>query len=263
MTNWNGTGIRWCDETWNPVHGCSKTSEGCKHCYAERVSHKFSNTEQPWTIQNAEANITVKPGKLADLDSLPEGSWVFINSMSDLFHEHVPDDFIADVFAKCRECPHSAFQVLTKHGADDGRKIPHPPDNVMLGVSVESPRREYRIDWLREQPAATKFISFEPLVECIPGTDLDLEGIDWAIIGGESGPDDVRRPMASAWARDLVWPCRRQDVAVFFKQHSGPQPESDVELDLNDGEGPQRIEEFPEVPPGVAPAPEEFREGSA
>ena len=263
MADWSETGIRWTDYTWNPVHGCSKTSEGCKNCYAERVSRRFNHSPEPWTVEHAEANINTKPHKLDELESLPESSWVFVNSMSDLFHDLVDDAFVEDVFEKCGEQERSAFQVLSKHGPDDDREIPHPPDNVMLGVSVESQRRQYRIDWLREQPAATKFISFEPLVECIRGTDLDLEGIDWAIIGGESGPEEDRRPMESAWARNIVWACRRQDVAVFFKQHSGPNAETDVELDLRDGDGPQKIEEFPELPDGIAPAPEEFRGGES
>lgn len=151
-----------------------------------------------------------------------------------------------------REMPESAFQVLTKHGADNERTIPEPPENVMLGVSVESQRRRYRIEWLREQPAATKFVSFEPLVECIP--DVDLTGIDWAIIGGESGEN--RRAMNPAWARNLVRACRRQDVAVFFKQHSGRRPEENVVLAYpNPDSEPQRFEEFPELPDGVLPKP--------
>ena len=257
--SWNGTGIRWCDETWNPIHGCSKSgSPGCANCYAERVSRKFGNTTEPWLPANAEANVQLKPHKLDELESLPTPSWVFVNSMSDLFHELVPDDFIRDVYAAIEARPRSAFQILTKHGADGGRDALEPPANVMLGVSVGHPEWRYRIDWLRAQNAHTKFVSFEPLVECIPGTDLDLTGIDWAIVGGESGPDESRREMDPAWARNVVRACWRQDVAVFFKQHSGPRPESDVMLDFRDGWGPRRIEEFPELPDGIVPAPREF-----
>jgi DNA adenine methylase len=146
-----------------------------------------------------------------------------------------------------------------QQGADHGRDAGHPPDNVMLGVSVGHPDWRERIDWLQSQPAATRFVSFEPLVQDIP--EVDLEGVDWAIIGGESHPDpSERREMKPAWARRLVESCRRQDVAVFFKQHSGPRPESDIELDM--GDGPQRIEEFPTLPDGVQPAPKAFLAGA-
>jgi protein gp37 len=252
----NDSDIRWTDRTWNPVHGCSKTSEGCAHCYAERVSRRFGHTDEPWTGEHAAENVTLKPSKLDE--RLSDSAWVFVNSMSDLFHTEVPHAFIVAVFEACREMSQSAFQVLTKHGPDDGRESPHPPDNVMLGVSVESQAREYRIDWLREQPAVTRFVSFEPLVEDV--TPVDLAGIDWAIIGGESHPgDDARREMDPEWARALVDECRTQDVAVFFKQHSGPRPESDTRL-LVDGVR-QRIEEFPALPDGVVPAPRAFRDG--
>lgn len=250
--SFNDTDIRWTDKTWNPVHGCSKTSEGCFNCYAERVSLRFGHTEMPWTHMHASANVELKSHMLDD--RLDEPCWVFVNSMSDLFHERVPDEFVADVFAACGDMPACAFQVLTKHGADDDRDSPHAPDNVMLGVSVESAKRRYRLDWLRDQPAATKFVSFEPLVEPIPGPNLS--GIDWAIIGGESGPD--HRKMDPEWARSLVEQCRDQGVAVFFKQHSGQYPETETRLFV-DGMH-RRIEEFPALPAGVVPAPAEFRQ---
>lgn len=243
----NDTNIRWTDKTWNPVHGCSKTSEGCKHCYAERVSRKFGNTEHDWTIHNAEQNVQIKDHYLND--RLDEPNWVFVNSMSDLFHERVPDEFVVDVYDALRDMDSSAFQILSKHGPDNEHDIPHPPDNVMLGVSVESPRRRYRLDWLREQPATVKFVSFEPLVECIP--DVDLSGIDWAIIGGESGQN--HRPMPPAWARNIIRACERQGVAVFFKQHSDKQTEARQTIEYQGSE--QRIEEFPETPPGVVDQP--------
>lgn len=233
--------------TWNPVHGCSKTSEGCKYCYAERVSRKFGNTEYAWTVHNAEQNVQLKPKYLSDRLSQPQ--WVFVNSMSDLYHDKVDDEFIVDVYDSIMDMEQSSFQILSKHGADTERDIPHPPDNVMLGVSVESPRRTYRIEWLQDQPAVTKFVSFEPLVECIP--DVDLDGIDWAIIGGESGPE--RREMDPAWARNLIRACRRQDVDVFFKQHSSRKSETKQTIEYQGKE--RRIEEFPDLPTGVLPKP--------
>ena len=136
----NDTNIRWCDKTWNPVHGCSKTSEGCRNCYAEAVSHRFNHTEEPWTVQHVGENITLKQRQLEE--RLRDPAWVFVNSMSDLLHEAVPDEFVADTFRACADMKRSAFQVLTKHGADQDRDLPVvPPTNVMLGVSVESPRR--------------------------------------------------------------------------------------------------------------------------
>lgn len=244
----NDTNIRWTDKTWNPVHGCSKTSEGCQNCYAERVSRKFGNTEYEWTIHNADQNVQLKDYYLSD--RLQEPNWVFVNSMSDLFHEQVPDTFIQKVYDALVDMPQCAFQILSKHGPDNEREIPHPPDNAMLGVSVESPRRRYRIDWLREQPAQTKFISFEPLVECIP--EVDLTGIDWAIIGGESGPN--YREMKPAWARNLIRSCIRQDVAVFFKQHSDKKTETRQTIEFQGEE--QRFEEFPDLPNGILPKPQ-------
>lgn len=255
--SFNESDIRWTDYTWNPVHGCSKTSEGCANCYAERVSRRFGHTEHPWTGEHAEENVQLKREMLED--RLPRPGWVFVNSMSDLYHPQVSDAFIESVFDACGDMRRSAFQVLTKHAPDTQRDTPHPPDNVMLGVSVESSQRTYRLDWLRNAPAATRFVSFEPLVEDIAATGgvPDLEAVDWAIIGGESGAE--RRAMDPEWARKLYWECVDQDVAVFFKQHSGRQPESDIKLDLGTGWGPQRIEEFPVLPHDIVSAPKQFR----
>ena len=245
----NDTNIRWTDSTWNPVHGCCKSgSPGCANCYAERVSRKFGNTDKPWLPENATENVQLKDHYLSD--RLGEPKWCFVNSMSDLFHSEVPNSFVSSVFDVLRDMDKCAFQILSKHGPDNEREIPHPPDNVMVGVSVGHPEWRYRIDWLRDQPAATKFVSFEPLVDCIP--DVDLSGIDWAIIGGESGPK--HRPMKSAWARNLIRACRRQDVAVFFKQHSDRQTETRQTIEYR-GEK-RRIEEFPETPAGVIPKPQ-------
>lgn len=250
IMGFNDSDIRWCDKTHNAIHGCSKTSEGCQNCYAERVSRKFGNTDKPWTVEHEDTNITLKPHYLDD--TLREPCWVFENSMSDMYHAQVPDDFIHDIYDMMRENPESAFCVLTKHGADNDRDVPQPPQNMLLGVSCETPRRTYRLDWLRDQPAITKFVSFEPLVECIP--DVDLTGIDWAIIGGESGPN--HREMKPAWARNLIRACRRQDVDVFFKQHSARYPEEKTKIAYPKPDSePKRIEEFPRMPESVLPRP--------
>jgi protein gp37 len=257
--SFNDSDIRWTDKTWNPVHGCSKTSEGCAHCYAERVSRKFGHTDYPWTSEHAAENVTLKDEMLRS-DSLDGPAWVFVNSMSDLFHPQVPDEFVDAVLTRCALWERSAFQVLTKHAPDTERAAPPMPQNVMLGVSVESPERTSRIDWLRDQPAETRFVSFEPLVADVSDA-VDLTGVDWAIIGGESHPDpDERREMHRRWVHNLIDECRRAEVPVFFKQHSGARPESRTRIALDDGRGLRRVEAFPDLPEGVVPAPREFLE---
>ena len=253
----NETDIRWTDYTLNWVHGCSKTSEGCTNCYAERVSRRFGHTDHAWTEPNAAANVQLKPEALDE--PIPGPAWVFTPSMGDPLHEQVPDDLFERVLEKCRQHERSAFQLLTKHGADDERAVPVLPRNVMLGVSVESPERRYRIDWLRDQPAETRFVSFEPLVGDV--TPVDLTGVDWAIIGGESHPDpDERREMHRRWVHNLIEECKQAEVPVFFKQHSGARPESRTRIALDDGRGLRRIEAFPDLPDGVVSAPREFRD---
>lgn len=250
--SFNDTAIRWADKNHNATWGCSKTgSPGCANCYAEEISTKFGHTDRPWLEVFAEENVTIKRHYLDD--QLGKPAWVFVNSMSDMYHPQIPDDFIHDYYDRvCRRYDDSAFLILTKHGADNDRDIGHPPDNVLLGVSVGHPDWRYRIDWLRKQPAATKFVSFEPLIDCIP--DVNLSSIDWAIIGGESGPG--YREMDPAWARNLIRSCRRQEVAVFFKQHSDRVTETRQAIEYDGQE--QHIEEFPELPNGIVPAPQEF-----
>ena len=232
------TNIAWTDETWNPVHGCSKVSAGCDNCYAERISyHQYGHTDEPWTPENAEENVTEKPGKLEYPRTLDEPARIFVNSMSDLFHSQVSDEFIGDVFAVMRNHPEHIFQILTKR---PGRAANMPmdwPPNVWMGTSVEDGRVLDRLDLLRDCDAQTLFVSFEPLIGPVVEShdELDLSGFDWAIVGGESGPDDDRREMAHEW----VWPIRRacmtQDVAFFFKQSSAHQPEQGQALRCPDG----------------------------
>lgn len=264
------TGIEWTDMRWNPVHGCSKVSEGCRGCYAERDSHRWGHTEQDWTIQHAEENVTVKTHKFTE--SFPprssENNWlnqapgdhnapdgyhptrVFVNSMSDLFHEQVPTEAIVSILDNCRDNPHAVFQILTKHGAENGRLeelAPHLdwPPNVWLGVSVEHRRRRYRIDQLRDVPVDVRFVSFEPLVGNV-GADVDLDGIEWAIVGGESG--HTRREMEHEWACALLDAAREHGTRFFFKQSSGPRPGMNPKLSVPNDHGfyEQRvIREFP------------------
>jgi protein gp37 len=209
--------IEWTESTWNPVTGCTKVSPGCAHCYAERMARRLKAMGQP----NYRNGFRVTMHKHAM--NLPLG-WkrpqtVFVNSMSDLFHEDVPVDFIRRVFDVMQQADRHRFQILTKRSerlAELAPLLPWPV-NVWMGVTVESGNYIHRIDDLRHVPAAVRFLSLEPLLGPLPG--LDLADIDWAIVGGESGPG--ARTMAEAWALDLRDQCRRAGVAFFFKQWGG------------------------------------------
>jgi len=244
------TNIAWTDETWNPVHGCSKVSAGCDNCYAERISRQYDYTVLPWTSKHASENVQLKPDKLDEPYGIDEPARIFVNSMSDLFHSQVPDSYIQDVFAVMRNCPEHIFQILTKR---PGRAAHMPidwPPNVWMGTSVEDERVVGRIEQLGHCDAQTLFVSFEPLIG--PVGDVDLSAIDWAIVGGESGADHARREMDHAWARDIYRQCRQQDVAFFFKQSSARRPEQGTALTVKDqdmGVYVQReIREMPAVP---------------
>lgn len=240
--------IAWTDHTWNPVHGCSRVSAGCDSCYAERISRQYGHTEEPWTLEHAGENVSTRPDKLEEPYALDEPARIFVNSMSDLFHSEVTDAFIQDVFAVMRNCPHHIFQILTKRPGRAAHMTLQWPDNVWIGTSVEDDRVTDRLDLLRDCPAATKFVSFEPLIG--PVGLVDLSGCSWAIVGGESGPD--YRAMEHSWARDIYRQCRDQDVAFFFKQSSGPRPETGTALTLRDPEMgtfvQREIRELPSLP---------------
>ena len=328
------TAIEWTDLSWGPVHGCSKVSPGCAHCYAETLSRRYRHTTSAWTPANAAENVILKPHKLreplsgakawqslgaaAAAAGKTEGKLVFVNSMSDLFHEEIPNEFIAAVFGVMAIAEQHTFQVLTKrpermkawfdwyreecrerecveqpgdvaiqearaHGVDEAHLWGHsgeywPLENVWLGVSIENRRYVHRADLLRETPAAVRFISAEPLLGPLmpladvladarfglpfsvwdggyEGPGLDLTGIDWLIVGGESGPG--HRPMRTEWVRDLRDACLsfEADVPVrhlspppellrpafFFKQLSGPRPG----MQLEDLPEDLRVREFP------------------
>jgi len=226
--------ISWCDKTWNPTHGCSRVSAGCDNCYAERISRQYGHTEQPWTNEYADENVSTRPEKLEEPYDLAEPATIFVNSMSDLFHSAIPDEYIQRVLAVCRNTPEHVYQILTKR---PGRATEMPidwPPNVWFGTSVEDSRVVGRIDLLRGADADIRFVSFEPLIG--PVGDVDLTGIDWAIVGGESGPDDERREMDHAWARDILRQCRAQDTRFYFKQSSGRYPETNTSLTVRDEE---------------------------
>jgi protein gp37 len=252
--------IAWTDRTWNPTHGCSKVSAGCENCYAERISRQYGHTEHEWTNEHAAENVSERPDKLEEPYAIDEPARVFVNSMSDLFHSEISADYIREVFAVMRNCPHVIFQILTKRPGRAAHMALDWPPNVWMGTSVEDSRVADRIELLRPCDAETLFISFEPLIG--PVGDVDLSGIDWAIVGGESGPDADRREMEHAWARDIRRQCERNDVAFFFKQSSARQPERGTQLTVEKEIGgttvfvQETVREMPEAHPAVERARE-------
>lgn len=214
-----GSSIEWTEATWNPVTGCNKISPGCKFCYAERMAARLQAMGQPNYKNGFE--LTLQP----DMLELPLG-WkkaktIFVNSMSDLFHRDVPTEYIKRVFAVMRKAHWHTFQVLTKR-ADRLNELANELDwapNVWMGVSVENDRYAGRIDMLRNVPAAVRFLSLEPLLG--PLNNLDLQNIDWVIVGGESGPG--ARAITPEWVTSIRDQCNAASVPFFFKQWGGAQ----------------------------------------
>ena len=209
--------IEWTDATWNPVTGCNKVSPGCKHCYAERLAKRLEGMGNSRYRRGFE--VTVHD----DLVELPL-AWrkprrVFVNSMSDLFHEEVPAGFVARVFETMVKARHHQFQILTKRAERLAELAPHLPwpENVWIGVSVETAKYYSRIRALQTLPAHVRFLSLEPLLGDLPA--LPLDGIHWVIVGGESGPGC--RPMDPEWVRSIRQQCLAAGVAFFFKQWGG------------------------------------------
>jgi len=263
--------ISWTNVTWNPTHGCSKVSDGCKHCYAMTLSLKRGWTTKPWTVQNESDNVLLKPHKLADPYRLKEPQRVFVNSMSDLFHAMIPDWYRAAVFCVMMDLPQHVFQILTKRPEstidwpDRFRDAVRSPEFICLtentknkhvksalekaidyrtswaehlwmGTSVEDSRVVGRIDQLRQCQAHVRFISAEPLIGALG--PIDLTDIHWIIVGGESGnhmkPGNPRW-MQQEWARDIKNQCVDQAVAYFYKQDSGYKTELRTWLVEEDG----------------------------
>jgi protein gp37 len=218
------TGIEWTEATWNPVTGCSKVSPGCAHCYAEAISRRFGWSRQPWTPANAAENVILHADRLEQPRRWRRPRTIFVNSMSDMFHENVPFEFIESVFEVMTDCTQHHFQILTKRSQRLAELSPllEWPANVWMGVSVETNRWAHRADDLREVPAAIRFVSAEPLLG--PVDELDLEGIAWVIAGGESG--HRHRPIDEAWVRDLRDRCLDAGVAFFLKQWGGRTPKA-------------------------------------
>lgn len=208
--------IEWTESTWNPVVGCTKLSAGCKHCYAETMARRLQSMGVAG-YEHGFRKVMTLPGRLEEPLKRTRPTTYFVNSMSDLFHERVPESFIERVFDVMHRCPQHTFQVLTKRA---GRLLDFAferrvSDHIWLGVSVENKRHGVpRIDYLRVVPAKVRFLSVEPLLEDLG--ELDLTGINWVIVGGESGPG--ARPMKMDWVRNVLRQCQEQNVRFFFKQ---------------------------------------------
>lgn len=258
--------IEWTDTTWNPVTGCSKVSPGCAHCYAETLTRRFQPGSLPWTPANAAANVRLHPERVDAPLRWRKPRRVFVNSMSDLFHEAVSDAYLDRVFAIMARTPQHVYQVLTKRparmlrylsGADGVEITGWPLPNVWLGVSVENQRwADERVPLLVQTPAAVRFVSCEPLLGplslyewlepgCTPACLMasiapghaHVSALDWVIVGGESGPK--RRSLELSWVRVIREQCRRAGVAYFGKQLGGARPGAPLPGELGDREWPQ------------------------
>jgi protein gp37 len=224
------TSIEWTDATWNPVTGCTKISPGCLRCYAERFSERFRGV--PGHPFEGGFDLTLRPERLCQPLEWRQPRMIFVNSMSDLFHKEVPDAFVDRVFDTMEEAGHHTFQVLTKRSSRMARFTRRryagraPPANVWLGVSVEDGARKSRVAHLRQTAAAVRFLSVEPLIG--PVGALDLAGVHWVIVGGESGPG--HRPILAEWVEEVRDQCLEQRVAFFFKQWGGLRPKSNGRL---------------------------------
>jgi protein gp37 len=211
--------IEWTEMTWNPVTGCTKVSQGCKNCYAERMAKRLRGMGV-WQYRNG-FDVTLAPQVLTAPFEWKEPRLVFVNSMSDLFHEAVPEEYIQDVFQVMLSTPQHTYQILTKRAERLSALSASLtwPENVWMGVSVENQAATNRIQHLVSSGAGTKFLSVEPLIG--PISKLPLRDINWVIVGGESGPR--ARPMDKAWVDAIRHQCSENGIPFFFKQWGKPQ----------------------------------------
>jgi len=209
--------IEWTNSTWNPVTGCTKISPSCNHCYAELFAERWRGIPGHHFEQGFDLRLW--PERLNLPLTWKKPRTIFVNSMSDFFHEKVPFSFIQEVFQTMEKASWHTFQILTKRSERLAKLAPdlNWPPNVWMGVSIETAKYLWRADHLREVPAAVKFLSLEPLLE--PVGTIDLSDIHWVIVGGESGPG--ARPMEAKWVREIRKQCRADGVPFFFKQWGG------------------------------------------
>jgi protein gp37 len=223
----DGTAIEWTDATWNPVTGCTKISRGCDNCYAERFAERFRGVrEHPYAKG---FDLMLRPERLEQPIKWRQRKMIFVNSMSDLFHKEIPLAYLDKIFETMESATWHTFQILTKRSSlmrdylarrYRGRR---GPSHIWCGVSVEDARAKSRITHLRAAPAGIRFLSLEPLLERLG--NLDLNGIDWVIVGGESGPR--ARKVHPDWVREIRDQCVNAGVAFFFKQWGGLRPKSE------------------------------------
>jgi protein gp37 len=213
------TKIEWTESTWNPITGCTKISTGCKFCYAEVMARRLKAMGQEKYKNSFE--LTLHPETLQEPYSWKKGKMIFVNSMSDLFHKDIPIEYIQQIFKVIKDNPQHVFQVLTKradvlryYDSEGGLEWPH---NLWMGVTVENSSLTERINLLRMTGARVKFLSCEPLLSSLP--NLKLQGIDWVIVGGESGR--TPRPIKEEWVIDIKEQCQAAKVAFYFKQWGG------------------------------------------
>jgi|SRR5579859_1385238 len=236
--------IEWTDATWNPVTGCTKISAGCDNCYAQRFSERFRNV--PGHPFETGFDLTLRPQRLLQPFDWKKPRMIFVNSMSDLFHKDIPDEYICRVFDTMERADWHIYQVLTKRSSLLEKFINRrytarrAPAHIWLGVSVENAKAASRITHLQKANATIRFLSIEPLIESTG--KLDLNGISWVIVGGESGPR--ARPMDQRWVVDIRNQCLLSKVAFFFKQWGGKHPKSGGRL-LEGKEWNQFPVEFP------------------
>ena len=218
--------IEWTDTTWNPVTGCTKISPGCDNCYAARFSERFRGV--PGHPFETGFDLTLRPARLLQPLEWKRPRMIFVNSMSDLFHKQIPKSYISQVFDTMEKADWHIYQVLTKRSSllqrfvNDRYKNRKAPAHIWLGTSVENEQAASRITHLQNSNAGVRFLSIEPLIS--PMGKLDLRGIHWVIVGGESGPH--ARPMEPEWVIDIRNQCVRSKVAFFFKQWGGWSPKT-------------------------------------
>ena len=214
--------IEWTDATWNPVTGCTEVSPGCDHCYARTFAERFRGVKGHPYEQGFDLKLWPERLDLPLRWAKPRR--IFVNSMSDLFHRDIPDEYIERVFSVMNQAGQHIFQVLTKRSSRLARLAPRLSwsSNIWAGVSVETIQYKWRVDHLRQVPSQIRFISAEPLLGSL--ADIDLTGIDWLIVGGESGP--AHRPCDALWVRQLRDRSRENGTAFFFKQWGGRSPKS-------------------------------------
>jgi protein gp37 len=222
----DNSSIEWTNATWNPVTGCTKVGPGCDHCYAERFAERFRGV--PGHPFEPGFDLTLRPARLDIPLKWKRARMIFVNSMSDLFHKNIPFSYIDQVFETMEAAHWHTFQVLTKRSGLMKKYInsrysekPAPP-HIWLGVSIEDDKRMSRLKHLQDTNASIRFLSLEPLLG--PLGRLDLDGLHWVIVGGESGPG--ARPIKSEWVREIRDQCLPRDVAFFFKQWGGLRPKS-------------------------------------